>query len=274
MDGLKTKTIQITLIIFSGILFLCGIYMILMGDSQTISLIAIFGPALLLLIVAAINPNIIKIWAGKEGWGLGLTRHHPGEKEKEAALKASEDELTSSESERIKYLFEAAENRSNDKRSPEDYLLLATDAWRKKEYDKALTYVYSGLSLEPEDAKVKATLMHRQGSIYGSLGKNYAAIEMCKQAIDIKSDFSWPYHNLGQLYKNLKQYPEAEESFKKAIELDPKLSHPHNGLGSLYEKMGRLENAKMEYERAIELDPNFEKAKNNLENLLRRMKDN
>ena len=62
-------------------------------------------------------------------------------------------------------LIKEAEDRAPEQRSPEDYLILATEKWRAKKYDAALEYVFAGLALNPEDVRIKATLIHRKGSI-------------------------------------------------------------------------------------------------------------
>lgn len=199
-----------------------------------------------------------------------------------------------------------AENRSEERRSPEDFLALATEKWRARDYDEAFADVNAGLKLNPKDKRVTAALMYRKASIYHSVGLIEKGMKNFKAAMEIDPEFSWPHIGMGTVYYNQGKLKEAEREFNKTVRLDPKFargyvgvgniyfikgkleeaekeykvairlnpeySKTHNNLGFLYEKQGNLEKALEKYEEALRLKPDYTLAKENLENLKRKMK--
>jgi tetratricopeptide (TPR) repeat protein len=256
-------TVQIIVFSFSGIILITGIYLVIRGDTKKTNISAVFTVGFLSLIVAAINPNeILELKAS--GKGIHITRHQPGKEERKSVLKLATDTVTTISPEEKEKLVVDAERRPDQKRSPEDYLVLATEAWRGKEYDNALKFAFTGLSLKPDDTRVKATLIYRIGTAYNDLKIPDLAIKYYKDAMGEDPIFTWPHNGLGNLYSSQNRYAEAEEEYKKAIELDPEYATPHNGLGNLYSDQNRYAEAEEEFKKAIEINPEDATVHNNL----------
>ena len=260
-------TVQLIVFSFSGIALITGIYLVIRGDKNRTSISVIFACSFLTLTLASINPNeILELTAS--GKGLSITkRHQPGKEERKSVLKLATDTATTISPEEKEKLVVDAKLRPDQKRSPEDYLVLATEAWRAKKYDDALQFATIGLNLKPDDTRVKMTLIYMIGTVYGDLKIPDLAIKYYKEAMEEDPQFSWPHNGLGILYYDQKRYAEAEEEYKKAIELESELAMPHNNLGNLYYDQKRYAEAEEEYKKAVELDHNNELAKQNLKNL-------
>lgn len=115
-------------------------------------------------ILAALFPVLEELTA-KFGKNLELSvkrRRETPDSERQAGFEFAQNafEITDEK----KKLIENAKGRSDEERSPEDYLVLATDAWRDKKYDDGLKYAFNGLNLNPKDIRTKATLIERGGS--------------------------------------------------------------------------------------------------------------
>lgn len=221
----------------------------------------IFGG--ILILGGLFGPDKIKDFAvGTDG--LHISRHQPTEPEREVAFKVSQDQLSPEIEKEGKEFIKKAEERPLEQRSPEDYLALATEKWRAKDYDAALADVYAGLYLNPENIRTKATLVHRKASVFYSLGLKGQAIKYYNEAIELDPSFSWPFTNLGTINYEQGKLKEAEAQYRKTIELDPKYATPHNNLGTLYYNQGKLEEAEDEYNVAIALNPNFADSHYNL----------
>jgi len=232
------REIQKILYGFSGGFLLAGVLMISLGNSGFS--ITIFGFTVLLIGMASVGPSTIKTWGakwGSDGGQIGFERYQPTEEDRELTLKLAQDNPSPEIEKKGEELIEEAEERTPEKRSPEDYLALATEKWRAKDYDNALADVFAGLALNPKDVRVKASLIARKATIYHFTGLR---------------DFGVKFH-------------------KEAIALDPGFSWPHNNLGALYYDEGKLEKAKKEFEEALRLDPDDNTAKENIELLKRKM---
>ncbi len=235
------KEIQRILYRFSGAFLVVATVMVLKGSSG--NSVFVFAFTVLLLGMASVGPSTIKTWGAKwggDGGHIGFDRYQPTEPERQLALKVSQDQLSSEIKNEGEEYIEEAKQRSPEKRSPEDYLALATEKWRAKDYDGALADVFAGLALNPKDVRIKATLIHRKASIYLFAGLKDFGVKFYKEAIALDPDFSWPHYNLGNFYFD----------------------------------QGELEEAKKEYEEALRLDPNDNMTKENLEILKREMKKN
>lgn len=260
--------VQIIVFSFSGIILITGIYLVVKGDKSKTAIINVFITGFLLTIVAAVNPyEILELRYGK----FHLKRHQPGKEYtvKSISLAAKPpDAKVSPEEEK---LIKEAELRPDEKRSPIDYLNLATEALRKKKYDNALKFAFAGLNLNPDNTRVKATLIYRIGSVYQGLKIPDLAIKYYKNALEEDPRFSWPHNELGLLYEEQKKYAEAEKEYKKAIVLAPKYAlPPHGNLGNLYREQERYAEAKAEYKKAIELNPDDARLHTSLGNLYKK----
>jgi tetratricopeptide (TPR) repeat protein len=266
------REIQKILYAFSGGFFLAGMLMVSLGNSGYS--ISIFGFTVLILGMASVGPSTIKTWGAKwggDGGHIGFDRYQPTEPERKLALKLAEDKPSPKIEKEGKEYIKEAEERPPEKRSPEDYMALATEKWRAKDYGAGLADVFSGLALNPDNIRIKASLIHRKASIFHSLGLWNQAEKYLKEAIEVDPGFPWLYNGMGSVYLEQRKFKEAEEEYKKAIELDQNFAIPHYNLGIIYRKQGKLEEAKREYEEALKLDPKLSVAKENLEKLKREM---
>lgn len=266
---MKGYAVQIIVFFFSGTILFTGIYLVTGGEIEKTPIsiiITIFTVGFLLTIIAAVNPyEILEIRAS--GKGVHIKRYQPAQEEREEAIKMAADNPIEISAEEKEKLIKAAELRTDEVRSPEDYLVLATEAWRGKKYDNALKFAFTGLNLKPEDTRVKATLIYRIGTAYHDLKIPDLAIKYYKDALEGDPKFSWPHIGFGSVYLDQKKYSEAEKEYKKAIELDSKDAAPHNGLGVLCQDQKKYDEVAKEYKMAIELDPDHELARGNLKNL-------
>jgi tetratricopeptide (TPR) repeat protein len=248
---------QKILVLFGGGFFLAGGLMIY--SNKPLYSIALFMLSALLIGVVAVGPDSIKTlgfkW-GKDGGHIGFDRYQPTEPERELALKLAQDNPSPEIEKKGEKFIEKAEERVPEQRSPEDYLALANEKWRAKDYDAALADVYAGLDLNPKDVRVKASLIFSKGRLFFFLGLRDEAIKHFKDALEVDSEFSWPHVGLGNVYRNQGKLDRAEVEYNKAKELDPNNDKPNIGLGNIYLDQGKLEEAKAAYKRAIELYPN------------------
>lgn len=274
-------------IISGAILIFGGFFISLEPATRIVALLAGAGSFL----VGAFDPdNLMNVKFGKKG--VEINRYQPTEQERELALKLAQEKRSPEIGKEGEKLIEEAKERTPEQRSPEDYLTLATEKWRAKDYDGALADVFAGLALNPKNVRVKVTLIYRKGVIYFNLGLIDEAVKLYNEAIILDPKFSWPHIGWGMVYRDQGKLEEAKKEYEIAIELDPKFGNPHVGLGFLYSKQGKLEEAKREYEIAIELynqeklketkkeykeawcsDSDFILAKQNLERLKRIMEE-
>jgi tetratricopeptide (TPR) repeat protein len=255
-------TVQIIVFFFSGATIITGICLVIKGKTAKAPIRAVFTTGLILMVIAAIDPyTISKIAIGK--W-LKIERHQPSKEERKSVLKLATDTATTISPEEKEKLVVDAKLRPDQKRSPEDYLVLATEAWRAKKYDNALQFAFNGLNLKPSDTRVKATLIHRIGSVYNNLNIPDLAIKYYKNAMEKDPKFSWPHNNLGLIYYEQKKYAEAEKEYKKAIVLNPENAAPHSNLGLLYYEQKKYVEAEKKYNKAIEIDPKYAMPHNSL----------
>ncbi len=154
-------------VIFGGILILGGLFGTLKSGIRGI---AIFAGAGLILFGAFGPDNVKNIEVGKEG--VKITRYQPTQQERELALNLAQDKPSPEIEKEGERFIEQAEERTPEQRSPEDYLALATEKWRAKDYDAALADVFAGMALNPKNIRTKASLIHRKGSIYYFLEPN------------------------------------------------------------------------------------------------------
>ncbi|HIJ51292.1 MAG TPA: hypothetical protein HPP54_09615 [Nitrospinae bacterium] len=87
-----------------------------------------------------IGPYTIKTFfakLGKEGMHIGFDRHQASKKEKELVEEFAQDKPSPEIEEEGRKFIEKAAQRPPGKRSVEDYLVLATDKWRAKNYEAA-----------------------------------------------------------------------------------------------------------------------------------------
>ena len=260
--------IQIILFIFGGGFLFAGYWMI--QSNQPWPSISIFWFTVLVISLASVGPDTIKILGAKwgaDGGQFGFDRYQPTQQERNLTLKISQDKPSSEILIESKAFLKHAKTRTPGQRSPEDYLALATDNWRNKNYDSALADAFAGLALNPESIRIKAILVHRKASIYDDSGSKELAIKFYNRAMELDPAFAWLHNNLGRIYLDQGKLKEAEAELNKAIELDPKDFHALKNLGSVFSAQGKLAEAKMKFEEALRLNPDYAEAKKYLEDL-------
>lgn len=162
-------------ILWMGIIVgaIIGLILILEGlfaptiDSSTRKAAMRWGGAIIVVLVLG-PPTIKALKINKEG--IELTRYEPTEQERDLAIEYSKDYLSPEIEKEGQILVQKAKDRPPKQRSTEDFLALATEKRRAKDYDAALENVFLGLVLKPEDIRVKTTLIYRKGTIYVDLG--------------------------------------------------------------------------------------------------------
>lgn len=90
------------------------------------------------------------------------------------------------------------------------------------------------------------------------------AIDKCKEAIKIKSDYSEAYYCLGMCYLNKQKYIEAILEFSNAINFNSDYVDAFEFRGTAYERIGALDRAKIDFEQALALQPNNSHSLKNL----------
>ncbi len=237
------------------LLWILAVFLILAGTFTNISSgsAMVIGLGIILIILALIDPKTIKKLSSK--W-FSFERHEYSEEERQTAVQAGQKEVPPALKKKLTRIIVDARKRKDEERAPEDYLVLANEAWRGKKYEEGLALAYVGLHLEPKDPRTRAGLHTVLGLIYSGLKSYPLAEENYQKALEIDSNFVDTHYNLGNLYSDQKQYAKAEVAYHKALELDPKDADAHNNLGSLYAQLNRLPEAEDNINRALELDAN------------------
>ncbi|MBI5427426.1 MAG: tetratricopeptide repeat protein [Nitrospinae bacterium] len=303
---MRESQIQIITFAFAATLLLAGIVLVWTGHAGFAALFAIFIPAFILVLAGILGPSRIKDLLGKRPAPApgpqGGERHYASELERNLCLIIADDFPPPSLTKDGQSYARAAENRSDEQRSPGDYLILATLAWRSKQFEHALKYVFSGLNLEPGDRRVKAYLRHRLGTILQTMPVEETAVRCYHEAIKLNPQFSWPHNSLGltfryhknfaeadkefqeairlypentRPYYNLavsyfmqKRFPDAEKKFREILQMDPQCYRAHNRLGMIHLEQGRTDKAEEAFREALKIEPGYAKAQKNLLPLL------
>jgi len=100
----------------------------------------------------------------------------------------------------------------------ENIFKLGIEAYREKNYRRAMSYFRSASKLRPKVAKYYSFL--------GLAASNLDNLEMaefnCKKSIELEPNKPDFYINLGIVYKNGGKETESRRQFKKTLKLDPK----------------------------------------------------
>ena len=270
-----------------------------------LAIVFIFIPAFLLTLVAALGPSRLRdmlLGQQKTSPDESAKRHFCSETERNMCLVMADDFPPIKLSRETKSFFDAAEKRLDGERSPEDFLILATQAWRGRNFEKALQYVFDGLRLEPGDKRIKAALLHRMGTILQTMHPEETAIKSYNEAIKLNPQFSWPHNSLGLTYRYQKNYEAADKEFEEAIRLYPENTRPrynigvscmsqkryadaekvfaeilqmdpqnyraHNRLGLIYLEQGKTDKAEEQFRESLKIEPSYAKAQKNIMPLL------
>jgi arylsulfatase A-like enzyme/Flp pilus assembly protein TadD len=123
----------------------------------------------------------------------------------------------------------------------------------KKEYDRALTYLFSTLKIDPYYAEAFSKI----GEIYSVKHDYPKAEEYLKKALDINPGMSRALFNLALVEEALGNQAEAIASYEKNLEVEPSNFKAAYNLAELLTKTGQLEEALLYYRKAISANPSF-----------------
>lgn len=304
---MSESQIQAITFAFAAILMLTGVALIWDGRLNFLSVTTIFVPSLLLTLIAALGPLRLrdKLLGTREDHREPSRRHFTSETERNVCLVMSDDFSPPVLVRDTKKYLDAANLRPDENRSPEDYLILAHQAWRTLDFEKALVHTFAGLCLPKTDNRVRAALMHRLGTILQTMRPEELAIKQYNEAIKLNPHFSWPHNSLGLTYRyqknfeladkefeeairlypentrpryNLgvsrmsqKRYPEAEKVFREILQMEPQNYRAHNRIGMIFQEQGKLKEAEDHFREALKIEPTYSKAQKNLVPLLQEM---
>jgi len=97
------------------------------------------------------------------------------------------------------------------------------------------------------------------GWTYSFQGRYQDAIEECKHAIQIDSEFGNPYNDIGSYLIHLGQLDDAVPWLERAIgakRYEPR-HYPHCNLGRVYRAKGMFKRAIEEFEKALAIEPDY-----------------
>lgn len=150
----------------------------------------------------------------------------------------------------------------------QDYFELAYELQMRGELDRAVYYYRRSLDCMPSPEAY--TFWAWSESMRGKYEK---AIELCKQAIGLDSDFGNPWNDIGAYLLALERFEEAIPFLEQALRSPRYLTYhyAHYNLGRAYEKLTDLEHARRKYLDALAQEPTYLLAREALERLERRL---
>lgn len=146
----------------------------------------------------------------------------------------------------------------------QDYFELAYEMQMQGDLDRAM-YYYTR-SLDCVESPEAYTFMAWTESMRGNFER---AIELCRQAIDMDSDFGNPWNDLGAYLLALDRPHEAIPYLEQAIKSPRYLTYhyAHYNLGRAYEKIGDRARAREKFRAALEIEPSYALAREALDRL-------
>ena len=133
-------------------------------------------------------------------------------------------------------------------------------------WQEALEYQMRGEFADAIELYLKSIQLHPTaeahtylGWTYSMMGRIYDAIDECKKAIAIDSDFGNPYNDIGASLIQLGEHDAAIPWLEKAI-VAPRYearAHPFMNLGRVFEHRFEWSKAIANYRRALEESPDY-----------------
>ena len=154
-------------------------------------------------------------------------------------------------------------------RSTQEELETAQLYHRAGDLGKAEDMYIDLLKKEPSNADAH----HLLGLIALQVGKNPAAQELIKAAVELDDSQALYHANLGAAYYAEQQFEPAEKEYQRACELDPEYDEAYLNLGIILKHQGRIEEAVEPLDRAVTLRPTDAKAFSILAECLARLED-
>ncbi len=156
-----------------------------------------------------------------------------------------------------------------------------SDFIQKKRQKKALEAFYEGYHAQMKKRYAKAIEMYQEsirikptaeaytflGWTYSFLGELDAAIEECKNAIDIDPDFGNPYNDIGAYMIAKGDFEGAEPYLDRALASKryKAIHFAHYNLGRVYEHRQQYLQAYRHYKTAVQSEPRYLLAQHGLD---------
>ncbi|MEQ8850647.1 MAG: tetratricopeptide repeat protein [Phycisphaerales bacterium] len=115
-----------------------------------------------------------------------------------------------------------------------------------------------------------ADALHLFGLLSGQLGREDAAIESIRRAIQVNDGHPAYHYSLGRALAGRGDMAEAEAEFRRAIEIHEPLAPAHLELGLVLDRMDRPDEALRSFEAAVQHKPDYSAAYFHAGNILRR----
>lgn len=239
----------LTAILFGGLLVYRGLFSIRRTRLRIIAMS--LGTLIIVTAISAIPQNS----ENQSLFSQSISRHSANEQESLLAVKLYQNKITPEIKIRAEKMIRAAQARPFHKKSPEDFLVLASREYEQNNIDQALDFAYAGLHLNPKNKQVDAALSNITGMVFSSLGVDEVATVKFEEALK-KFPYDADTHNhLGILYFEQKNFNKAEEKFKKALTLRPKDGEIYYNLGNLFKEQNSLRKAEKTFRHALKIAP-------------------
>jgi superkiller protein 3 len=189
-------------------------------------------------------------------FGLKKTgRYTPTADEKDWIVNFASNPLDHRNSPEWEKILEAADNRTDDQRSSEDYLVLSMDSLFDKSYENALSFVFAGLRLVSEDKRCQAALFMQLGTLYKLLGVQDLAIQNMDRAIGLDPENASIYNAISGIYLEQDKYRDAESKAQEAVRLSSDNAYYLSNLGHVYLEWRQFDRAEVKFLEALEIQP-------------------
>ena len=140
----------------------------------------------------------------------------------------------------------------------------ADQAKHKEEHLSLLGALLEHVTSIPSFSMVAiAYLYRRRGRTYRALERHEQAIQDCKHALDLSSQYKQAYLSRGNIYRDLKEYERAIEDYTQALNIDSQYKLVYHNRGLAYYDFKKYEQAIEDYTHALDIDPQYKSAYNN-----------
>jgi TonB family protein len=128
---------------------------------------------------------------------------------------------------------------------------LSVDAFNQGKFTTAVYLLKQAVAQDPKHTWAWNDLCRA----YLTLDHLDAAIDACRQQIEVFDKSTKAYNNLGVALQRQQKIDEAVAAFRKQIELSPQDRYAHANLGRLYYLLQKYSEAADELEKAVEIEP-------------------
>ncbi len=140
------------------------------------------------------------------------------------------------------------------------YYNLGTLNLRRKDFEKARTYLEKTVKLQPDYPEAWNNL----GMMAAQQGHSEEAIRDLQRSLSLRPNYAIASLNLGNVYRQQKAFDKAREFLYRAISLQPDDPEINYSLGMLYAQQNEMQKASNYLQRAVDLRPAYPEALNNL----------